>query len=45
MITYNIFFSFQLKETVLLRLKGPTTHTHTRPFTDEAEPFLLVENY
>ena len=44
MIIYNIYYRFQLKEPVLLRLKGPTTHTHTA-FTEEAEQIILIEIY
>ena len=42
MITYNIHYRFQIKELVLLHQKGLLTHT--RPFTDESEHIILIEN-
>ena len=33
-ITYNIYYTFQLKEPVLLRLKDPP-QLHTQPFVEQ----------
>ena len=43
MIANDIYYRFQLKESVILRLNGhPYTHTHKRLFTDEAEQIILI---